>query len=423
MLMDTPMHDAAALKPRRTSVPVTVGNVAVGGRAPIVVQSMTNTDTADVDGTARQVAALARAGSEIVRITVDRNEAAAAVPHIKERLARMGVDVPIVGDFHYIGHKLLADHPACAEALDKYRINPGNVGFKEKKDRQFSAIVEMAMKHNKPVRIGANWGSLDQELLTHLMDANATSNAPKDARAITREAMVQSALLSAARAEELGLPRNRIILSAKVSAVQDLIAVYADLGRRSDYALHLGLTEAGMGSKGIVASSAAMGVLLQQGIGDTVRVSLTPEPNGDRTLEVKVAQELLQTMGFRTFVPLVAACPGCGRTTSTTFQELAGEIQNFIRDEMPGWKTRYPGVEGLNVAVMGCIVNGPGESKHADIGISLPGTGETPTAPVFIDGKKAATLRGPTLAADFKQMVVDYIERRYGGGGGRAAAE
>jgi (E)-4-hydroxy-3-methylbut-2-enyl-diphosphate synthase len=400
-----------------------VGRVAVGGTAPIVVQSMTNTDTADVEATARQVAALARAGSEIVRITVDRDAAAAAVPHIKDRLDRMGVDVPIVGDFHYIGHKLLADHPACAEALDKYRINPGNVGFKEKKDRQFSAIIEMAMRHDRPVRIGANWGSLDQELLTHLMDENARSNAPKEAREVTREAMVQSALLSAARAEDLGLPRNKIILSAKVSAVQDLIAVYADLAARSDYALHLGLTEAGMGSKGIVASSAAMGVLLQQGIGDTIRVSLTPEPNGDRTLEVKVAQELLQTMGFRTFVPLVAACPGCGRTTSTTFQELAGDIQSFIRDSMPEWKTRYPGVEGLNVAVMGCIVNGPGESKHADIGISLPGTGETPTAPVFIDGKKAATLRGPTLAADFKQMVIDYIDRRYGAGAGRTAAE
>jgi (E)-4-hydroxy-3-methylbut-2-enyl-diphosphate synthase len=423
MDMETHAYDAAALKQRRQSVPVMVGRVTVGGGAPIVVQSMTNTDTADVEATAQQVAALARAGSEIVRITVDRDEAAAAVPHIKDRLMLMGVDVPIVGDFHYIGHKLLADHPACAEALDKYRINPGNVGFKEKKDRQFSAIIEMAMKHNKPVRIGANWGSLDQELLTHLMDENARSNAPKDAREVTREAMVQSALLSAARAEELGLPRNRIILSAKVSAVQDLINVYADLGARSDYALHLGLTEAGMGSKGIVASSAAMGVLLQQGIGDTVRVSLTPEPNGDRTLEVKVAQELLQTMGFRTFVPLVAACPGCGRTTSTTFQELAGEIQGFIRDSMPEWKTRYPGVEGLNVAVMGCIVNGPGESKHADIGISLPGTGETPTAPVFIDGKKAATLRGPTVAADFKQMVIDYIERRFGTDAGRTAAE
>jgi len=334
----------------------------------------------------------------------------------------MGVTVPIVGDFHYIGHKLLADHPACAEALDKYRINPGNVGFKDKKDRQFSAIVEMAIRHDKPVRIGANWGSLDQELLTRLMDENARSANPRDTRAVTREAMVQSALLSAERAEEIGLPRHKIILSAKVSAVQDLIAVYQDLAARSDYAIHLGLTEAGMGSKGIVASSAAMGILLQQGIGDTIRVSLTPEPNGDRTLEVKVGQELLQTMGFRVFIPLVAACPGCGRTTSTTFQELAREIQDFIRDEMPKWKTRYPGVEGLNVAVMGCIVNGPGESKHADIGISLPGTGETPTAPVFIDGKKAATLRGPTLAADFKNLVIDYIERRFGTGT-RTAAE
>jgi (E)-4-hydroxy-3-methylbut-2-enyl-diphosphate synthase len=413
----------AAVEPRHVTVPVAIGAVTVGGGAPIVVQSMTNTDTADVAGTAAQVAALARAGSELVRITVDRDEAAAAVPRIKERLAALGVEVPIVGDFHYIGHKLLADHPACAEALDKYRINPGNVGFRDKKDRQFSAIIEMALRHGKPVRIGANWGSLDQELLTHLMDENARAPEPRDAREITREAMVQSALLSAARAEEIGLSRNRIILSAKVSAVQDLIAVYAELARRSDYALHLGLTEAGMGSKGIVASSAAMGVLLQQGIGDTVRVSLTPEPGGDRTLEVKVAQELLQTMGLRTFVPLVAACPGCGRTTSTTFQELARDIQTFIRDEMPGWKTRYPGVEGLNVAVMGCIVNGPGESKHADIGISLPGTGEQPTAPVFVDGKKAATLRGPALAADFKQMVVDYIERRWGQGAGRSAAE
>jgi (E)-4-hydroxy-3-methylbut-2-enyl-diphosphate synthase len=403
-------------------VAVNVGGVRVGGGAPIVVQSMTNTDTADVEGTARQIAALARAGSEIVRITVDRDEAAAAVPHIKDRLGKMGVTVPIVGDFHYIGHKLLTDHPACAEALDKYRINPGNVGFKDKRDRQFSAIVEMAIRHDKPVRIGANWGSLDQELLTRLMDENARSANPRDTRAVTREAMVQSALLSAERAEEIGLARHKIILSAKVSAVQDLIAVYQDLAARSDYAIHLGLTEAGMGSKGIVASSAAMGILLQQGIGDTIRVSLTPEPNGDRTLEVKVGQELLQTMGFRVFVPLVAACPGCGRTTSTTFQELAREIQDFIRNEMPNWKTRYPGVEGLNVAVMGCIVNGPGESKHADIGISLPGTGETPTAPVFIDGKKAATLRGPTLAADFKNLVIDYIERRFGTGA-RTAAE
>ena len=403
-----------ALTERHRSVAVDVGGVMVGGGAPIVVQSMTNTDTADVAGTARQVAALAAAGSELVRITVDRDEAAAAVPHIKDRLGQLGVSVPLIGDFHYIGHKLLADHPACAEALDKYRINPGNVGFKDKKDRQFSAIIEMALKYNKPVRIGANWGSLDQELLTRLMDENATAKTPRDARSVMHEAMVQSAVLSAARAQELGLAQNRIILSAKVSAVQDLIAVYGELARRCDYALHLGLTEAGMGSKGIVASSAAMGVLLQQGIGDTIRISLTPEPNGDRTREVQVGQELLQTMGLRTFVPLVAACPGCGRTTSTTFQELAADIQGFIRDSMPGWKTRYPGVETLNVAVMGCIVNGPGESKHADIGISLPGTGEQPTAPVFIDGKKAATLRGATLTTDFKQMVIDYIERRWG---------
>jgi (E)-4-hydroxy-3-methylbut-2-enyl-diphosphate synthase len=409
-------------QPRHRTVPVDVGGIAVGGGAPIVVQSMTNTDTADVEGTVAQVAALARAGSELVRITVDRDEAAAAVPHIRDRLARMGVKVPLVGDFHYIGHKLLADHPACAEALDKYRINPGNVGFRDKRDPQFTQIVEMAIKYNKPVRIGVNWGSLDQELLTRLMDENSRQPQPRGARAVTHEAMVQSALLSAARAEEIGLPKNRIILSAKVSAVQDLIAVYAELARRSDYALHLGLTEAGMGSKGIVASSAAMAVLLQQGIGDTVRISLTPEPGGDRTKEVQVAQELLQTMGLRTFVPLVAACPGCGRTTSTTFQELAADIQNFIRDSMPAWKTRYPGVETLNVAVMGCIVNGPGESKHADIGISLPGTGEQPTAPVFVDGKKAATLRGPTVSADFKQMVIDYIERRFGQGT-RTAAE
>ncbi|MDO8878901.1 MAG: flavodoxin-dependent (E)-4-hydroxy-3-methylbut-2-enyl-diphosphate synthase [Pseudolabrys sp.] len=407
---------------RHKTVAVDVGGVAVGGGAPIVTQSMTNTDTADVEGTARQVAALARAGSELVRITVDREEAADAVPRIKDRLTQMNVKVPIVGDFHYNGHTLLNDYPAMAEALDKYRINPGNVGFKNKRDPQFTQIVEMAILHNKPVRIGVNWGSLDQELLTKLMDENSASAAPIGAREVTHEAMVQSALLSAARAEEIGLPKNRIILSAKVSAVQDLIAVYTELARRSDYALHLGLTEAGMGSKGIVASSAAMGVLLQQGIGDTVRVSLTPEPNGDRTLEVQVAQELLQTMGLRTFVPLVAACPGCGRTTSTTFQELASDIQGFIRSSMPEWKTRYPGVETLNVAVMGCIVNGPGESKHADIGISLPGTGETPTAPVFVDGKKVATLRGPTLTTDFKQMVIEYIERRFGTGN-RTAAE
>ena len=406
--------EIAASLPRHKTVPVQVGSVAVGGGAPIVVQSMTNTDTADVESTVRQVAELASAGSELVRVTVDRDEAAAAVPHIKERLLRMGVTAPIVGDFHYIGHKLLAEHPACAEALDKYRINPGNVGFKEKKDRQFGAIIDMALKYGKPVRIGANWGSLDQALLTHLMDENAKLPQPADMRAVTREAMVQSALLSAERAEEIGLSRSKIIISGKVSAVQDLIAVYSELARRSKYALHLGLTEAGMGSKGIVASSAAMGYLLQQGIGDTIRVSLTPEPNGDRTLEVKVGQEMLQTLGLRTFVPLVAACPGCGRTTSTTFQELAASIQSFIRESMPEWKTRYPGVEGLNVAVMGCIVNGPGESKHADIGISLPGTGEAPAAPVFIDGKKALTLRGPTVAADFQKIVIDYIERRFG---------
>src|ERR1700732_4196614 len=409
----------AAPEKRRQSVAVDVGGVTVGGDSPIVVQSMTNTDTADIAATTAQVAALARAGSEIVRITVDRDEAAAAVPHIKERLRQMGVGVPIIGDFHYIGHKLLADHPACAQALDKYRINPGNVGFKNKKDKQFGAIIETAIRHGKPVRIGVNWGSLDQELLTHLMDQNARSPAPVGAREVMREAMVVSALTSAERAEEMGLARSKIILSAKVSAVQDLIAVYADLARRSDYALHLGLTEAGMGSKGIVASSAAMGVLLQEGIGDTIRVSLTPEPGGDRSLEVKVAQELLQTMGLRHFVPLVAACPGCGRTTSTVFQELAKDIQDWISSSMPAWKARYPGVEALNVAVMGCIVNGPGESKHADIGISLPGTGEQPTAPVFIEGKKAATLRGPTLTADFQKIVIDYIERRFGSGAGK----
>ncbi len=404
---------AAGAAARKQGVPVRVGAVVVGGGAPIVVQSMTNTDTADAEGTARQVAELARAGSELVRITVDRDEAAAAVPKIKERLGRMGVEVPLIGDFHYIGHKLLADHPACAAALDKYRINPGNVGFREKRDRQFSAIIEIALRNAKPVRIGANWGSLDQELLTQLMDENARLPEPADARAVMREAMVRSALLSAARAEELGMKRERIILSAKVSAVQDLIAVYGELARRCDYALHLGLTEAGMGSKGIVASSAALAVLLQQGIGDTIRVSLTPEPNGDRTREVQVAQELLQTMGLRTFVPLVAACPGCGRTTSATFQELAAEVQGFIRLRMPEWKKHYPGVEGLSVAVMGCIVNGPGESKHADIGISLPGTGEAPTAPVFVEGKKVATLRGANLTADFKRMVEDYVARRF----------
>jgi len=399
---------------RRKSVSVNVGGVVVGGDAPVVVQSMTNTDTADIDATVNQVAALARAGSELVRITVDRDESAVAVPHIRDRLAKRGVRVPLIGDFHYIGHKLLADHPACAEALDKYRINPGNVGFGEKKDRQFGEIVETAIRHGKPVRIGVNWGSLDQALLTRLMDDNHAAGAPLTAREVTREAIVQSALLSAERAEQIGLPRDRIILSAKVSQVQDLIAVNAELASRTDHAIHLGLTEAGMDTKGIVASSASMGILLQQGIGDTIRISLTPEPGGDRTREVKVAQELLQTMGFRSFVPIVAACPGCGRTTSTVFQELARDIQDNIRTEMPVWREKYPGVEELSVAVMGCIVNGPGESKHADIGISLPGTGETPAAPVFIDGKKVATLRGPAIAEDFKKMVLDYVETRYG---------
>ncbi|RWP78621.1 flavodoxin-dependent (E)-4-hydroxy-3-methylbut-2-enyl-diphosphate synthase [Mesorhizobium sp.] len=408
--------------PRRTSVGVDVGGVMVGGGAPVVVQSMTNTDTADVDQTVAQVAALHRAGSEIVRITVDRDESAAAVPAIRERLERLGINVPLVGDFHYIGHKLLADHPACAEALAKYRINPGNVGFKDKKDRQFTDIVEMAIRHDKPVRIGVNWGSLDQELLTRLMDDNQRQGFPLTAQEVTREAIVQSAILSAEMAEEIGLGREKIILSAKVSGVQDLIAVYTELATRSIHALHLGLTEAGMGSKGIVASSAAMGILLQQGIGDTIRISLTPEPNGDRTREVQVSQELLQTMGFRQFVPIVAACPGCGRTTSTVFQELAQNIQADLRKNMPVWREKYPGVENLKVAVMGCIVNGPGESKHADIGISLPGTGETPTAPVFVDGRKAATLRGPSIAADFEKMVADYIEQRFGQLG-KAAAE
>ncbi|MGX1307899.1 (E)-4-hydroxy-3-methylbut-2-enyl-diphosphate synthase [Amorphus suaedae] len=417
----TPIASGPA--PRRRSVPVDVGGVIVGGDAPVVVQSMTNTDTADIQATVAQVAALARAGSEIVRITVDRDEAAAAVPHIRDRLMLMGVNVPLVGDFHYIGHKLLADHPACAEALAKYRINPGNVGFKAKRDSQFGAIIEMAMRHDKPVRIGVNWGSLDQELLTHLMDENAASDAPVSAAAITREAMIRSGLLSAERAEELGLGRDKILISAKVSDVQELIAVYRDLARRCDYALHLGLTEAGMGSKGIVASSAALGILLQEGIGDTIRISLTPEPNGDRTREVTVAQELLQTMGFRAFVPVVAACPGCGRTTSTVFQQLAKDIQAHLSESMPVWKEQYPGVEALQVAVMGCIVNGPGESKHADIGISLPGTGETPAAPVFVDGKKVTTLRGPKIADEFKQMVADYIENRFGRQSASDAAE
>ena len=408
---------------RKQTVPVRIGNVTMGGGAPIVVQSMTNTDTADVGQTVAQVEALARAGSELVRITVDREEAAAAAPLIRAQLDKRGVDVPLIGDFHYNGHTLLASYPECAESLAKYRINPGNVGFKDKRDKQFSQIIEIALKHDKPVRIGVNWGSLDQDLLTQLMNENAESANPKDAREVMHEAMVQSALLSAARAQELGMSPDKIVLSAKVSAVQDLIAVYRMLAKRSDLALHLGLTEAGMGSKGIVASAAALSVLMQEGIGDTIRISLTPEPGGDRSLEVKVAQELLQSMGFRAFVPLVAACPGCGRTTSTTFQELARDIQDFIRDQMPVWKRQYPGVENLNVAVMGCIVNGPGESKHADIGISLPGTGEAPAAPVFVEGKKVTTLRGPGAAADFKQMVLDYIEQRYGNGALGAKAE
>ena len=409
--------------PRRATTAVDIGGVYVGGQHPIVVQSMTNTDTADVDATVRQVAALARTGSELVRITVDRDEAAKAVPHIRDRLRRIGVTVPLIGDFHYIGHKLLGENPACAEALDKYRINPGNVGFKNKRDSQFSAIIEMAIKWGKPVRIGVNWGSLDQELLTHLMDENAASASPKTARAVLHEAIVQSGVSSAIRAEEIGLSADRIVISAKVSALQDLISVYTMLADRCSYALHLGLTEAGMGSKGLVAASAAIGILLQQGIGDTIRYSLTPEPNGDRTLEVRAAQELLQAMGIRTFVPTVAACPGCGRTTSTVFQELAQDVQEMIRERMPVWREQYPGVEGLNLAVMGCIVNGPGESKHADIGISLPGTGEQPAAPVFIDGKKAMTLRGANIANEFKTIVEDYIEKRYGvGAAARTAA-
>jgi len=403
----------AAVLPRHATVRVMVGNVAVGGGAPVVVQSMTNTDTADVESTVRQVAALARAGSELVRITVDRPESAAAVPHIRDGLAKRGLSVPLIGDFHYNGHTLLTDYPAAAEALDKYRINPGNVGFGAKRDTQFATLIEIALRYRKPVRIGVNWGSLDQALLTRLMDENARLAVPLAAPEVVREAIVQSALLSAAQAEEIGLPRSRIILSAKVSQVQDLIAVYTMLATRSDHALHLGLTEAGMGSKGIVASSAALAILLQQGIGDTIRISLTPDPGGDRTREVAVAQELLQTMGFRAFLPVVAACPGCGRTTSTVFQELAKRIETDLAEAMPLWREKYPGVEALKVAVMGCIVNGPGESKHADIGISLPGTGEQPAAPVFIDGKKVATLRGPTLAEDFRKMVADYVEKRF----------
>ena len=398
---------------RRSSVPVDIGPVRVGGVAPIVVQSMTNTDTADIDASVVQVAALARAGSELVRLTVDRNEAARAIPHIRDKLAAQGVNIPLIGDFHYIGHKLLNDNPACAQALAKYRINPGNVGFKGKKDGQYSSMIETALEHDKPVRIGVNWGSLDQELVVALMDENNKLAAPLDAAEVTREALVRSALDSAARAHELGMAADRIILSCKVSGVQDLIAVYEELAGRCDYALHLGLTEAGMGSKGIVASTAAMGVVLQKGIGDTIRVSLTPEPDGDRAREVIVAQEILQTMGLRSFTPLVTACPGCGRTTSTVFQDLTQNIQDHVRTSMPVWRTMYSGVEDLNLAVMGCIVNGPGESKHADIGISLPGTGEEPSAPVFIDGKNEMTLRGPNIGEEFKKIIDDYVANRY----------
>ena len=392
---------------------VRVGKVRIGGEAPVVVQSMTNTDTADVLATAMQVAELARAGSEIVRITVNNEAAAAAVPKIRDRLLALNMDVPLVGDFHYNGHKLLTDFPACAEALAKLRINPGNVGAGRKRDPQFAAIVELACRYDKPVRIGVNWGSLDQSVLARIMDANAKRAEPRDAGAVMREALVVSALESAAKAEEYGLGRERIILSAKVSSVQDLIAVYRDLARRSDYALHLGLTEAGMGSKGIVGSTAALAVLLQEGIGDTIRFSLTPEPGGSRTQEVVVAQEILQTMGLRAFTPMVTACPGCGRTTSTFFQELASGIQDYVRAQMPVWREQYDGVENMTLAVMGCVVNGPGESKHANIGISLPGTGETPAAPVFVDGEKVVTLRGDNIAAEFKALVDDYVATRY----------
>ncbi len=390
-----------------------MGRVNIGSDSPIVVQSMTNTDTVDVLGTAMQIAELARAGSEIVRLTVNNEAAAKAVPQIRDRLLALNVDVPLVGDFHYNGHKLLADHPACAEALAKLRINPGNVGAGAKRDPQFAAIIDIACKYDKPVRIGVNWGSLDPSVLARVMDANAQLAEPRDATAVMREALIVSALESAAKAEEYGLGGDRIILSAKVSSVQDLIAVYRELARRCDYPLHLGLTEAGMGSKGIVASTAALAVLLQEGIGDTIRVSLTPEPNGSRTQEVVVAQEILQTMGLRAFTPMVVACPGCGRTTSTFFQELASGIQSYVREQMPVWREQYDGVETMTVAVMGCVVNGPGESKHANIGISLPGTGESPAAPVFIDGEKRMTLRGDNIGAEFKAIVDDYVATRY----------
>jgi (E)-4-hydroxy-3-methylbut-2-enyl-diphosphate synthase len=398
---------------RRPSVPVRIGHVTVGASHPIVVQSMTNTDTADVEGTALQVRALAIAGSELVRVTVNTEEAARAVPQVVERLAQLGVSVPIVGDFHFNGHKLLREHPACAAALAKYRINPGNVGRGSKRDPQFAEMIEIACRHDKPVRIGVNWGSLDQDLLTRLMDENSRQADPLDATDVMREAIVVSALESARRAEELGLPHDRIVISCKVSGVQDLIAVYRSIAARCDHPLHLGLTEAGMGSKGIVASTAAMSVLLQEGIGDTIRVSLTPDPGGDRTQEVIVAQEILQTMGLRSFTPMVVACPGCGRTTSTYFQELAQKIQSHLRERMPEWRKRHPGVEQMSVAVMGCVVNGPGESKHANIGISLPGTGERPVAPVYIDGEKGPTLKGERIAEEFQQLVEQYVERTY----------
>jgi (E)-4-hydroxy-3-methylbut-2-enyl-diphosphate synthase len=407
------MNGGIPLSQRRGSIAVRVGPYRIGGGAPVLVQSMTNTDTVDVAGTAAQVQALAEAGSELVRLTVNTPEAAAAVPHIRERLDAANCAVPLIGDFHYNGHKLLRDHPACAEALAKYRINPGNVGFREKRDRQFQTMIEVALEYDRPVRIGVNWGSLDQDLLAELMDRNATLKEPLDAQQVMRDALVESALRSAALAEEIGLARDHIVISCKVSQVQDLVAVYTDLAARSDYALHLGLTEAGMGSKGIVASTAALGILLQQGIGDTIRVSLTPAPGGDRTQEVIVAQEILQTMGLRAFTPLVTACPGCGRTTSTVFQELAEKIQSHVRARMPEWREDYVGVEDMQLAVMGCIVNGPGESKHADIGISLPGTGETPAAPVFIDGAKTVTLRGEGIAEAFQVIVEDYVATKY----------
>ena len=399
--------------PRRNSVGVKVGSVTIGGSQPVVVQSMTNTDTADAVGTAKQIQQLAAAGSELVRITVNTEDAAKQVAAIRERLDAVGCRVPIVGDFHYNGHKLLTKYPDCAEALAKYRINPGNVGFGRKKDAQFATMIEKAIEYDKPIRIGVNWGSLDQDLLATMMDDNAKSSDPKDSDVVMQEALIISALNSAEKAEEIGLGRDKIVLSCKVSGVQKLISVYRDLAARCDYALHLGLTEAGMGSKGIVASTAAMGVLLQEGIGDTIRVSLTPEPGGDRSNEVIVAQEMLQTMGLRSFTPLVTACPGCGRTTSTVFQELADKIQAYVRSQMPIWREKYHGVEDMNLAVMGCVVNGPGESKHADIGISLPGTGEEPSAPVFIDGKKTITLKGENIAAEFQQIVDEYVEKRY----------